>query len=92
MPLVLTITLPQMATMLTLAPSPNRFERLGTLCLRFPLATRLYPRRHVRDVLPELNNQVMMTLTNRTASAKTTIRNYNDEEVILSGARAITGT
>ena len=43
-----------------------------------------------RDVIAG-DNQVMMTLTNRTASTKTTIRNYNDEEVILSGARAITG-
>ena len=44
-----------------------------------------------RDVIAG-DNQVMMTLTNRTASTKTTIRNYNDEEVILSGARAVTGT
>ena len=43
-----------------------------------------------RDVIAG-DNQVMMTLTNRTASTKTTIRNYNDEEVILSGARAVTG-
>ena len=34
-----------------------------------------------RDVIAG-DNQVMMTLTNRTASTKTTIRNYNDEEVL----------
>ncbi len=37
------------------------------------------------------DNRTMISLHGRSMSAKTTIRNYNDEEVILSGARAITG-
>lgn len=38
-----------------------------------------------------VNSHVMMNMLNRKASTKTTIRNYNNEEVILSGARVITG-
>ena len=38
-----------------------------------------------------VNSHVMMNMVNRKASTKTTIRNYNNEEVILSGARVITG-
>ena len=67
------------------------FRTLGHAVSQIASGDTLYIRGGTYRYVLARDNQVMMTLTNRTASTTTTIRHYNDEEVILSGARVITG-